>query len=157
MSDKKWYFEDFKVGDTVQVGSRTIGEEEIVSFARQYDPQPFHVDPEAATKSIYGGLIASGWQTVLLMMRSMVDNFLNDSSSQGSPGVDEVRWLRPVRPGDTLTFFTTVLTVKPSNSKPDRGIVQSQWSAENQDGEVVATMKGMNIFLRRPTSVPGLS
>jgi acyl dehydratase len=151
MADKKWYFEDFKVGDTVKVGSRTIGEEEIISFAKQYDPQPFHVDAEAATKSIYGGLIASGWQTVLLMMRSMVDNFLNDSSSQGSPGVDEVRWLRPVRPGDTLTFSTTVLTVKPSNSKPDRGIVLSEWAAENQKGEVVATMKGMNIFLRRPS------
>ncbi|MDB5823244.1 MAG: MaoC family dehydratase [Herminiimonas sp.] len=151
MADKKWHFEDFKVGDSLEVGSYTIGEEEIISFARQYDPQPFHVDREAATKSIYGGLIASGWQTVLIMMRTMVDNFLNDSSSQGSPGVDELRWLRPVRPGDTLTFSTTVLTVKPSNSKPDRGIVQSEWSAKNQSGEVVATMKGMNIFLRRPS------
>jgi acyl dehydratase len=151
MADKKWYFEDFKVGDTLQVGSGTLSEEEIVSFARQYDPQPFHVDPDAAAKSIYGGLIASGWQTVLLMMRTMVDNFLNDSSSQGSPGVDEVRWLRPVRPGDKLNFSSTVLTVKPSNSKPDRGIVQSEWSATNQNGEVVATMKGMNIFLRRST------
>jgi acyl dehydratase len=151
MADKKWHFEDFKVGDSMEVGSYTIGEDEIISFARQYDPQPFHVDREAATKSIYGGLIASGWQTVLIMMRTMVDNFLNDSSSQGSPGVDELRWLRPVRPGDTLTFSTTVLMVKPSNSKPDRGIIQSEWSAKNQSGEVVATMKGMNIFLRRPS------
>lgn len=151
MADKKWYFEDFKVGDTLEVGSRTLSEEEIISFARQYDPQPFHVDRDAAAKSIYGGLISSGWQTVLLMMQTMVNGFLNDSSSQGSPGVDELRWLRPVRPGDTLTFSTTVLAVKPSATKPDRGIVQSQWRAENQQGEMVATLKGMNIFLRRPS------
>lgn len=151
MADKKWYFEDFKVGNTLEVGKRTLSEDEIISFAQQYDPQPFHVDRDAGAKSIYGGLISSGWQTVLLMMRAMVDGYLSDSSSQGSPGMDEVRWVHPVRPGDTLTFSTTVLAVKPSTSKPDRGIVQSQWTAKNQNGEVVATLKGMGIFLRRPT------
>lgn len=150
MTPKKWYFEDFEVGHTIEVGSRTISEDEIIDFARQYDPQPFHVDRDAAAASIYGGLISSGWQTVLLMMRAMVDGYLRDSSSQGSPGMDEVRWLKPVRPGDTLTFSSTVLAVKPSTSKPDRGVVQSQWTARNQHGEVVATLKGMGLFLRRP-------
>lgn len=150
MTPKKWYFEDFEVGHTIEVGLRTISEDDIIDFARQYDPQPFHVDKDAAAASIYGGLISSGWQTVLLMMRAMVDGYLRDSSSQGSPGMDEVRWLKPVRPGDTLTFSSTVLAVKPSTSKPDRGVVQSQWTARNQHGEVVATLKGMGLFLRRP-------
>ena len=150
MAQTKWYFEDFEPGRTIEVGSRTLGEDEIIDFARQFDPQPFHVDKEAARKSIYGGLIASGWHTCSLMMRMMVDGFLRNSSSQGSPGVDEIRWLKPVRAGDTIHVSTTTVEVRPSSSKPDRGIVKSQWQAKNQHGELVATVNGMGMFLRRP-------
>jgi acyl dehydratase len=150
MSQIKWYFEDFEVGRAIEVGSRTISEEEIIAFATQFDPQPFHVDKEAAAKSIYGGIIASGWHTCSTIMRLMVDGFLRESSSMGSPGVDEIRWLKPVRGGDTLTVSTMVMQLSPSTSKADRGIVHTVWQAKNQNGELVATIKGMGMFLRRP-------
>jgi acyl dehydratase len=150
MAQFKWYFDDFKVGETIKTGSRTLTEEEIVSFAREYDPQPFHVDKAAAEDSIFGGIIASGWQTCGIMMRLMIDAVLHDAASLGSPGLDEIRWLKPVRPGDTLTVSITTLESRPSTSKPDRGIVVSAWQATNQHGEVVATMKGMGMFLKRP-------
>ncbi len=150
MSELKWYFEDFEVGKTIEVGSRTVTEEEIVDFAKQFDPQPFHIDKEAAEKSMYGGIIASGWHTCGMMMRLMVDGFLRESSSMGSPGVDEIRWIKPVRGGDTLTVTTTALETRPSSSKPDRGVVVTQWRATNQHGELVATVKGMGMFKRRP-------
>ncbi|HEY8609415.1 MAG TPA: MaoC family dehydratase [Noviherbaspirillum sp.] len=150
MPQIKWYFEDFEVGRTVASGSRTVSEEEIVEFATRFDPQPFHVDRDAAAKSIYGGVIASGWHTCGMMMRVMVDGFLKESSSMGSPGVDEVRWLKPVRPGDTLEITNTVLETRPSTSKPDRGVVVTLWEAKNQHGELVATIKGMGMFGRRP-------
>ncbi len=116
----------------------------------QFDPQPFHIDRDAAAESMYGGVIASGWHTCSMMMRLMVDGFLRDSSSLGSPGVDEVRWLKPVRGGDTLTVTTTALEAHPSRSKPDRGVIHTLWQATNQHGEVVATIKGMGMFGRRP-------
>ena len=147
----KWYFEDFEVGKTYPVGTRDVNEEEVIAFATQFDPQPFHIDREAAAKSIFGGIIASGWHTCSMIMRVMVDGFLKDSSSMGSPGVDEIRWIKPVRPGDTLSVSTTVLDVKPSGSRPDRGVVWTEWSATNQHGEVVATVKGMGMFGRRPS------
>jgi acyl dehydratase len=150
MAQFKWYFEDFKVGHTINTGSRTLTEEEIISFAKEYDPQPFHVDKAAAEKSMYGGIIASGWQTCGIMMRLLVDGYLRDAASLGSPGVDEIRWLKPVRPGDTLSVSITTLESRPSSSKPDRVIVVNSWQATNQHGEVVATMKGMGMFLRRP-------
>ncbi len=146
----KWYFEDFEVGKTYPVGSRSVTEAEIVAFATQFDPQPFHVDKDAAAKSIFGGIIASGWHTCSMIMRVMVDGFLHESSSMGSPGVDEVRWIKPVRGGDTLTITTTVLDAKLSESKPDRGVVWTEWRATNQHGELVATIKGMGMFGRRP-------
>jgi len=146
----KWYFEDFEVGKTYPVGSRTVNEDEIIAFATQFDPQPFHVDKDAAANSIFGGIIASGWHTCSMIMRVMVDGFLCDSSSMGSPGVDEIRWIKPVRGGDTLAITTTVLDVKPSGSRPDRGVVWTEWRATNQHGEVVATVKGMGMFGRRP-------
>lgn len=149
MSQLKWYFEDFEVGRTIEVGSRTVTEEEIVDFAKQFDPQPFHVDRDAAEKSMYGGIIASGWHTCGMMMRLMVDGFLRESASLGSPGVDEIRWLKPVRAGDTLTVTTTALEKRPSGSKPDRGVVVTQWRATNQHGELVVTVKGMGMFKRR--------
>jgi acyl dehydratase len=150
MTQPTWYFEDFEVGRTIEVGKRTVSEEEIVEFATQFDPQPFHVDKDAAAKSIYGGIIASGWHTCSMMMRLMVDGFLKGAASMGSPGVDEVRWIKPVRGGDTLTVTTTALEKRESTSKPDRGVVVTKWEARNQHGEVVATIKGMGMFKRRP-------
>jgi acyl dehydratase len=150
MAQLKWYFEDFEVGKAIEVGSRTVTEEEIIDFATRFDPQPFHVDKAAAAQSIYGGIIASGWHTCAMMMRMMVDGFLHEAASLGSPGVDEVRWLKPVRGGDTLTVTSTALEVRPSASKADRGVVANLWQARNQHGELVATVKGMGMFLRRP-------
>jgi acyl dehydratase len=127
-----------------------VTREEIVAFAREFDPQPFHVDEAAAAGTIYGGLIASGWHTIALYMRLMWDSYLKDTASLGSPGVDEVRWLKPVRPGDTLRARFTVLDAVPSRSKPDRGIVRSLSEVFNQHGEVVMTLRGLGMFGRRP-------
>lgn len=145
-----WYFEDLEVGRAIPVGSHTVSEEEIIDFATRFDPQPFHVDRDEAAESIYGGIIASGWHTCAMMMRLMVDGFLKEAASMGSPGVDEIRWIKPVRPGDTLTVSTTALEARPSGSKPDRGVVVTMWEAKNQHGELVATVKGMGMFRRRP-------
>lgn len=152
MSQSKWYFEDFELGKSIDVGSRTVSEEEIIDFAKQFDPQPFHVDHDAAAKSMYGGIIASGWHTCSMIMRLMVDGFLRDAASMGSPGVDEIRWIKPVRGGDTLTVTTTPVEIRPSGSKPDRGVVVTLWQAKNQHGELVATVRGMGMFGRRPAA-----
>jgi acyl dehydratase len=144
------YFEDFTAGQTIELGSWTITRDEILAFARQFDPQPFHLDDEAAKKTIYGGLIASGWHTGSLMMRLLYDGLVKDTVSLGSPGVDELRWVKPVRPGDTLSARLTVLECVPSRSKPDRGIVRSLVELRNQHGEVVVTSKGLSLFGRRP-------
>jgi len=150
MSQKKWYFEDFSVGQILDLGSRTLTEQEIIDFATQFDPQPFHVDRAAAAASIFGGIIASGWHTAATMMRLMVDGFAGNSSSMGSPGVEELRWLKPVRPGDTLRVSLLTLETRPSSSKPDRGVVVTEWRAVNQHGEMVCTMKSLGMFGRRP-------
>ncbi|AQV93380.1 dehydratase [Cupriavidus necator] len=144
------YFEDFAVGSRRELGSYLVTEEEILAFARQYDPQPFHVDKEAAAKSIYGGLISSGWMTCSIMMRLLVLSTAGKSASMGSPGVDEIRWLKPVHAGDTLSVVLNVLDTRPSQSKPDRGVVHTQWEATNQRGELVCTVKGMGMYGRRP-------
>ncbi|WP_432259651.1 MaoC family dehydratase [Cupriavidus sp. TMH.W2] len=144
------YFEDFEVGSSRELGSYLVTEEEILAFARQYDPQPFHIDKEAAAKSIYGGLISSGWMTCSIMMRLLVLSSTGKSASMGSPGVDEIRWLKPVHAGDTLTAVLKVLDARPSQSKPDRGVVHTQWEATNQRGELVCTVKGMGMYGRRP-------
>ncbi|MEA2625884.1 MAG: hypothetical protein QOD06_1929, partial [Candidatus Binatota bacterium] len=150
----KRYLEDFAVGETIDLGSKTVSRDEILRFAREFDPQPFHVDEEAARSTIYGGLIASGWHTVSIFMRLLVDGMLKGSASMGSPGVDEVRWLVPVRPGDTLTARAVVLDVVPSRSKPDRGHIRTTYEAYNQKGEKVMTMTGRGIFGRRPSVEP---
>ncbi|AXV76613.1 MULTISPECIES: MaoC family dehydratase [Ralstonia solanacearum species complex] len=147
-----FYFDDFEVGHTMEMGTYTVTEDEILTFARQYDPQPFHVDPEAAGRSIYGGLISSGWMTCAVMMRLMVQSFLSKAASMGSPGVDEIRWLKPVYPGDTLSVSSTCLEVRPSQSKPDRGVAVNRWEARNQRGELVCTLVGMGMFGRRPAA-----
>jgi acyl dehydratase len=157
MAELKWYFEDFEPGRIIAVGRRTLGEEEIIAFARQFDPQPFHVDHDAAAKSVFGGIIASGWHTCSIMMRMMVDGFLSQAASLGSPGVDEIRWIKPVRAGDTIAVTTTVLDARASSSKPDRGVVHTMWEAKNQHGETVATVKGMGMFMRRPEQAANAS
>jgi acyl dehydratase len=145
------YFEDFPAGRVDESPPHTITREEMVEFARKYDPQPFHLDDEAARKTIFGGLIGSGWLTVSVMMRLLWDTLLKDVVSLGSPGSDEIRWLKPVRPGDTLRARFTVLEAVPSRSKPDRGVVKTYTEMLNQHGEVVMTMRGMGMFGRRRT------
>jgi len=145
-----WYFEDFEPGQDIDLGTRTVTEDEIVAFAREFDPQPFHLDRGAAAESIFGGVIASGWHTCSMMMRMVVDGLMNRSASMGSPGLDGVRWLAPVRAGDTLNVHYRTTRVKASTSKPDRGIVWSTWVALNQHGETVCTVEGMGMFGRRP-------
>jgi acyl dehydratase len=145
----EWYFEDFYPGQDIDLGTRSVSEEEIIAFASAFDPQPFHVDKEAAAQSIYGGVIASGWHTCSMMMRMVVDGLMAKSSSMGSPGLDGVRWLAPVRAGDTLNVRYQTTQVKASNSKPDRGVVWSKWVAINQHGETVCTVEGMGMFRRR--------
>ncbi|MGO4153429.1 MaoC family dehydratase [Cupriavidus sp. YAF13] len=144
------YFEDFAVGSKRDLGSHLVTEEEILTFARQYDPQPIHIDKEAAQKSIYKNLISSGWMTCSIMMRLLVDNMTSKAASMGSPGVDEIRWLKPVYAGDTLRVSLVVLDARASSSKPDRGVVHTQWEATNQRGELVCTVKGMGMYGRRP-------
>lgn len=146
------YFEDYIAGSVHEFGPITIEEAEIIEFARRYDPQVFHIDPEAAKNTMYGGLIASGWHTAGLMMRLLVDHYLSHVASLGSPGVDELRWLRPVRPGDELWVRVSVLETRRSNSRPDRGIVRSFVEVINQEREVVMTVKAVNFLLCRPTS-----
>jgi acyl dehydratase len=144
------YFEDFVVGDTVELGSVEVTEPAIIEFAQRYDPQPFHVDPAAAERSPYGGLIASGWHTCALYMRLLCDGMINDSSSQGASGMDELRWLAPVRPGDTLRGRFTVLDAAPSATKPNRGTVTFQSEMVNQDDVVVLRMVGRGLYGKRP-------
>lgn len=143
------YLEDFRPGEAIDLGSCTVTRDEILEFARRYDPQPFHLDEEAARRSIYGGLIASGWHTTALLMRLLVDGMVNGAESMGSPGVDEIRWLKPVRPGDTLRARAVVLDVVPSRSKADRGYVRTRYEVFNQRDEKVMTMITLGIFRRR--------
>jgi acyl dehydratase len=143
------HFEDFSEGLTVELGSVQLTAQEIVEFARAYDPQPMHTDPEAARASIYGGLIASGWHTAGAYMRLLVDSVIGESDSIGSPGIDNLRWLKPVRPGDTLRGRFTVLEANRSRSRPDWGIVRSRGEMLNQNDEVVMSVEAVNFFGRR--------
>ena len=147
---KQWYFEDFHPGQEIDLGQRSVSEEEIIAFATQFDPQPFHVDREAAAASIYGGVIASGWHTCSMMMRMVVDGLMGCAASMGSPGLESVRWMLPVRAGDTLRVRYLTQKIKASGSRPDRGVVWSKWVATNQHGEEVCTIEGMGMFGRRP-------
>ncbi len=150
----KYYFEDFKAGDVISLGERTLGKDEIIAFAREFDPQPFHVDEEAANQSMFGGLIASGWHTCAIVMRMMCDSHLNECASLGSPGLDNIRWLQPVRPGDTLRADRVILETRVSQSKPSVGIIKSRWEVRNQKGEMVMTMEGFGMFGRREQAEP---
>ncbi len=146
------YFEDFEVGQSLDCGSKTFGKEEMVEFARQFDPQPFHIDEEKAAHSIFGGLIASGWHTCAACMRLIVDALVSNTVSMGSPGVDSIRWLKPVRPGDTVRVRATVIEAEPSKSRPDRGRLVFAYEVSGRGGEPVMTMRAIAILGRRPVA-----
>lgn len=142
---ERW-FEDYTPGLVVEFGAESVLEDEVIAFARRYDPQPFHIDADAAARGPFGGLAASGWHTGCLMMRMLVEHYLSPSSL-GSPGLDELRWLVPVRPGDTLSVRVTVLEARRSRTKPDRGLVKSLMEVLNQRREVVMSVKATNFIL----------
>ncbi len=150
----RYCFEDFKRGHVTEHGERTLEAHDIIAFAREWDPQRYHVDPEAAKATHFGGLIASGWQSCGVAMRLMCDAYLNESSCVGSPGIDELRFLRPVRPGDTLRFRATVLDSAVSRSRPERGTVTFRWELLNQTGDVVLSMIGRQLYLTRAGLIP---
>jgi len=145
----KYFWEDFVIGETVEIGRRKVDHDEVVAFAKAFDPQPFHVDDVAAKASMFGGLIASGWHTCAMVMRMMCDSYLLDSASLGSPGVEHVKWLKPVRPGDTIRAMRTVLESRRSGSRPEMGLVKTRWDVYNQDDELVMTMEGLGMFKTR--------
>ena len=148
--DRTLYFDDFKPGDRFQSTRLEVSEALIVAFGRFYDPQVFHTDPEAAKETVYGGLIASGLQTLALTFKLFVETGTLGAPSLGSPGLDEIRWKAPVRPGDTLHVVAEVLEARASTSKPDRGIVRIFYTTLNQSGETVMTFIGNQLLRRRP-------
>jgi acyl dehydratase len=148
----KWYFEDFVEGFTIERSGTPIQAEEIKAFASQFDPQYFHTDEEAARKSLFGALCCSGWHTSSMCMRLMCDAYLLDSASLGSPGIDELRWVKPVFAGDTLTMKMIVLEARPSRSKPHLGSVRARWEVFNQHQELVMHMTGWGLFGKRSTA-----
>ncbi len=151
--DSLLYFEDFAPGQIYELGTYpALSEDDIIAFARQWDPQPFHVDPERAKETMWGGVIASGWHTGAIAMRLLVDGLLSRCATQGSPGVDHVRFRRPVRPGDVLSGRQTVLETEPSASRPQMGKVRALTELVNQHGETVVSMEGVGFYDRRPES-----
>lgn len=144
------YFDEFAVGQRFRSAGCTLSEGQILDFAFHYDPQPFHMDKEAAKEWSYGGLIASGFQTMLVGFRLFYAEGIISRGSLGSPGLDELRWLRPVRPGDTLHVEAEVVELRPSRSKPDRGMVVIAHTIANQEGEPVMTYRCMHLQRRRP-------
>ncbi len=142
-------FEDFYTGQCIPLSTYTVSEQQIIDFAKQYDPQAFHVDPVAAQDSIFGGLVSSGWMTTAVFMRMQYDGFLARSTCLGSPGVDQIRWLLPVRPGDTLEGEMRVVETIASRSKPDRGAVIAAVEVRNQSGDTVMTLQTRALFRRR--------
>lgn len=146
---ERW-LEDYVPGAVHELGTIAVNLDEVLEFARRFDPQPIHTDPEFAAQGPFGGLIASGWHTGSLMMRLVALHYLSPASSLSSPGLDEVRWLRPVRPGDTLTVRVHIEEARVSTSKPDRGVVRSLIETLDQRGERVMTMRAVNMIARRP-------
>jgi acyl dehydratase len=149
MSEGILHFEDFQPGDVVAYGSYRLTREEIIDFAREYDPQPFHLDDEAARHTLLGGLAASGWHGCAILMRLNCDGFLNRATSMGAPGIDEVKWLKPLRPGMTLAVRRTTLEARPSKSRPEMGLVKFLFELVTLDGDVVLTQLGSIMFERR--------
>lgn len=144
-----YYWEDFPVGKVSEFGGITLSAEEIIAFARQFDPQPFHLSEEGGRNSLFGGLCASGWHTCALAMRMVCDEYLLETASLGSPGLENIRWLKPVRPGDTLRLRTVVLEARTLDSKPHVGLVRMRWEMLNQNNEEVMQMESYGMFQRR--------
>jgi acyl dehydratase len=147
------YFDDYVAGEVHSFGSIAVEPDELIAFAKRFDPQTMHTDPLGAKATPFGGLIASGWHTAALVMRLYVEHYLTHVASFASPGLDELRWLKPVRPGDVLSVRVRVLKTAPSKSKPDRGAVTSFIEAINQAGDVVMSFKAVNIIGKRPAAV----
>jgi acyl dehydratase len=150
----KYYWEDMAVGQTRDLGTVTPTAEEIIAFATQFDPQPFHLDEEAAKESVFGALCASGWHTCGMAMKLMVTNFLCEAASLGSPGLENIKWLKPVFPGDTLRLQHTVIESRPMRKRLDVGLVRTKWDMFNQHGEPVLHMEGYGMFRRRHPGAP---
>lgn len=153
--EPRLYWEDLQVGETRDLGTLTPTAEEIVAFASQFDPQPFHLDPEAAKDSVFGALCASGWHTCAMAMRLMVTNFLHETSSLGSPGLESLKWLKPVFPGDTLRLRHTITEKRVMGKRPDVGLVRTIWEMSNQHGDKVLHMEGYGMFRLREPEHPG--
>jgi acyl dehydratase len=145
----RYYWEDFPVGQVREFGHMTVTREAVLGFAREFDPQPFHVDEDAAKSSLFGGLAASGWHTCAMAMRMMCDAYLLDSASLGSPGLDKLTWHKPVFPGDTLRMRFIVLEARPMTSRPGVGLVRSSWEVYNQHADLVLSMQGFGMFRRK--------
>jgi acyl dehydratase len=154
MSQIKYYWEDLQPGSVRELGEISVSADEIKGFAEQFDPQPFHTDEAAGRRSIFGNLCASGWHTCALAMKLTVENFLNESSSMGSPGLENLRWLKPVYPDDTLRLQHTIVESRPLRTRTDIGLVRSVWDLFNQNGEKVLQMEGYGMFRRRHPATP---
>jgi len=150
------YFEDLAVGQTAELGSYDVTREEVIEFARKYDPQPFHLSDEAAAKTHFGRLAASGWHTAAMTMAVIARNVIEtEQAGLGSPGVDELRWLKPVYPGDRISVASEVVEVRPSRSKPDIGAFRTKVIVTNQDGEPVMSFTSIVLMRRRPAGEAG--
>jgi acyl dehydratase len=147
------YFEDVQIGETTRFGRYTVTREEIVEYARQFDPQPFHLDDEAARQSLYGGLIASGWHTAAMFIRMVCDEMIPGTATAGAKGFDDLRWIKPVRPGDVLTVESEVRE-KIEGRRPDVGTVKVESRISNQRGEVVMSLVSLVLYRRRPPARP---
>jgi len=145
----RWHFEDLTVGLRLECAPHEMTRDAIIAFAKEYDAQPFHIDEEAAKASFFGGLVASGWHTASLVMRAIAERFLLDSSGLGAPGVDELKWLRPVRAGDVITPVIDIIDRKESRSRPEMGLVRMRITTSNQRGEPVMTQENWVMFGRR--------
>jgi acyl dehydratase len=154
MADITYFWEDMAVGQVRDLGTISPSREDIIAFASQFDPQPFHLDDAAGAASVFGGLCASGWHTCSMAMRLMVTNFLQQTSSLGSPGLENIQWKKPVYPNDTLRLQTTVLETKPMGRRPDVGMTRNLWEMFNQHGDKVLHMEGWGMFRRRHPATP---
>ncbi|HET6318538.1 MAG TPA: MaoC family dehydratase [Burkholderiaceae bacterium] len=145
----KYFWEDFPVGQVREFGAMPVTRDAVLAFAREFDPQPFHIDDAAAERSLFGRLAASGWHTAAMAMRMMCDEYLLESASLGSPGLESLKWLKPVYPGDTLSVRLTTVEARPMASRPEVGLVRSKWEVLNQHREPVLAMEGWGMFRRR--------
>ena len=146
----RFWWEDFPAGSVREFGAKQVTRDAVIAFAAEFDPQPFHLDDDAAEASLFGRLSASGWHTCAMTMRMICDDHLLDAASLGSPGIDSLRWTRPVYPGDTLSVRLEVLEARPMGSRPEVGLIRQRWQVLNQDREVVMTMEGWGMIRRRP-------